>query len=500
MDTFNLAEIFQDHMVLQKGKKVAVFGQGRENQKIVVEMLGMRREARVKSGRWIVFFPPQENREPFSVIVSNKAERKELKDVVLGRVYLAGGQSNMSYELADAIGGDEVIRKKDFPEIRYYHTPRICYEGGGIEDGCSGWVLCNSQTVGRFSAVAYFFAARLQEISREPVGIIGCNWGGTPIYAWCDPDMLPDVACIKEDVAGMVRAAEEKSEEIYREEIKQYKKALEDFEKKVKPFESLKNFPVRYYCATRKKLGFPWPPPLGKYSCQRPGCLYDNMLRKIAPYTMQGVLWYQGCSDVARSGIYEQLLTSMMKMWRNLWEDDELYFFVVQLAMFDEASDREGSMVGIREAQYQAVKKERYAVLASAVDLGEVKNIHPFRKKELGERLAYLAGYLFHSYMENPFSPEICGLMETEEGYLLQFRHAEGGLIAYGGMVQGFTLRRQDGTSIDAKAEIWGNEIMVEKEKSPGKIVAVEYGWKNYIMVNVYNTRNLPLLPFCRML
>ncbi|MDE7224958.1 MAG: sialate O-acetylesterase, partial [Acetatifactor sp.] len=180
------AAVFSNHMVLQRNKKICVFGEGVSGREISVTLGEDRALTRCREGKWTVYLPEREARENLSMEICDGEESIRFTDIAVGEVWLAGGQSNMELELKDADGGQELLQNGSFPRVRFYYTPKQAYKGEDFEkvERNTCWEHFDGKNAAKWSAVGFYFARELAEKLQVTVGVIGCNWGGTSASCW----------------------------------------------------------------------------------------------------------------------------------------------------------------------------------------------------------------------------------------------------------------------------------------------------------------------------
>jgi sialate O-acetylesterase len=187
--SFRLASLFTDNMVLQQGRKIPVWGAARDGEKIVVELNGKKADTEAANGKWMVKLPSMNQGGPYTMTVTAGNQTFRLKNVLLGEVWIASGQSNMEFGLSGAVNGSEEVAAAKYPNIRFFTVERAT-SPKPLDSVGGSWVECNPQNAPSFSAVAYFFARRLATDDGLNVGIIHTSWGGTPAEAWTDEETL----------------------------------------------------------------------------------------------------------------------------------------------------------------------------------------------------------------------------------------------------------------------------------------------------------------------
>jgi len=229
---------------------------------------------------------------------------------------------------------------------------------------------------------------------------------------------------------------------------------------------------------------------------QLPTVLFNGMVSPIIPYTMRGVIWYQGEDNVDRAYQYRRLFPGMIQDWRTHWGQGDFPFIFVQLANYMTAARYPGDSdwAELREAQLMTLSEPNTG-MAVAIDIGEAGDIHPRNKRDVGRRLALYARA--RAYGEDVvYSGPLFQKMQTENGQIrLIFQHTGAGLMAKGGELKGFAIAGENRKFVWADAMIEGNTVVVSSPRIPHP-VAVRYGWANNPVCNLYNREGLPASPF----
>jgi sialate O-acetylesterase len=475
--------IFTDHMVLQRNAEVPVWGTGVDGQRISVACGGKRTETVVSEGKWKAVLPPMEAGGPHELTVRTGDDTMTFTDVLIGDVWLAGGQSNMQWPLKDSEGAETEIRFASHPQIRYYDVPRVAYEDG--VEWAASWKVCSPEHAGDFSAVAYHYAKQLQAQLGIPIGIVGCNFGATSASCWISEE------CLSEDTDLRVYLDE------YREQVKEF-----DWEKHE---EEEKRFQESFDAYNRRleegktggELGdLPWPPPMSPRSFMRPNGLYGTMLKRAVPYGIKGFLYYQGESDASKALLYDKLLKTLIDNWRTDWGNEKLPFLFVQLASFGCDGNPDGEdWALLRESQTMVVEQVPHTGMAVILDCGEEGDIHPRNKKTVGERLALVSLDRVYGVDIESSGPVYSGIQVNGDKAVLLFAHGEGLAAGGGGELTGFEIGARSGRFVPAQAKVAGDTVTLWSPDVPTPY-AVRYGWKNYTEANLTNSLGLPAGPF----
>ena len=363
--------VFSSSMVLQRSKNIAVWGES-DSVSVTVSLNGCTVETNVHDGRWSLSLPPFKAGGPYSMSVTNGSDVINFDDIMIGEVWLAGGQSNMELELKDCRDGSSIVQGASDNgtgcNVRFYYTPKVAWKGEELYQAESGssWDKFTSGKCGRWSAVGYHFASKLSEKLGVTVGIIGCNWGGTSASCWMSRDFLGQQACLYSYLKEYDDIVAKQDEAEYLKEWEEYLIYQAEFDKNVGNYYATSPNPT-WDEAIRLFGENKYPGPVGPRNEHRPCGLYETMVSRIAPYTLAGFLYYQGEEDDHKPYTYYELLSTLVKQWRHDWKDDTLPFMLVQLPIFQgEGEPDYQNWPFIREAQmrlYNTVKNTGIAVI-----------------------------------------------------------------------------------------------------------------------------------------
>lgn len=491
------AAIFSNNMVLQRNKNIKLWGTGIDNQKVIVTLASKAVSTVVQNNAWSLEFPPMPAGGPYNMIITSKDESICYENIMIGEVWLAGGQSNMEFELCNSKNGKEVVENASDLNIRFYSVPRLSYIDDKFdeEESKNLWELCSPETCGKWSAVGYYFAKEIASKLGITIGIISCNYGGTSASAWISSETLSKDIDTKSYVDEYEKACAVQTFEDYCKELDEYNVWYEVWQKKVDSI--YKENPDVLWSKVLSLAGeCRWPGPLGPKSWFRAGGLYETMLKRVCPYTLKGFLYYQGESDDHKPLIYGKLLRTLITEWRRDWNDYELPFLIVQLPMFigKEDKDRKNWPL-IREHQMQTHQTIKNTGIAVTLDLGEFDNIHPLDKEPVGKRLALQAFYHLYGEEISPYGPIYKNRILHPDKIELLFNHAENGFNVNGNEIIGFEIAGEDMNFICAKAEIYGDKIFVSNSTISNPKY-VRYNWTNYGPVTLFGKNGIPLAPF----
>lgn len=455
-----LAPLFKDGMVLQRNKKVSIWGYAKPENEVEVNIIGKKYIAKPNlEGKWNIQIGPLTATESTEIIVKSGKSNIKINNVAVGEVWLASGQSNMEMRIWQSDIRDEFVQD---PNLRVFMQPGWPSENPLFDSG-GEWIGTNHPQFDVSSATAYSFAKELRNKLKVPVGIICSYWGGTGAEAWT-PRKALETDPLTQPIISEYNIANQ---------------ALKD----------------------RKKVDVnPWFVPGQNKS---PGALFNGMIYPHVPYGIQGVIWYQGESNANRAIQYHTLFPMLINSWRTEWNSAELSFYFVQLPKYDggqSGAEILNAWPAIREAQRLTLQKVKNTGMAIALDLGNPNNIHPFFKREIGKRLARLALHDVYGFKDIVRSgPLLKSVTFENDQAILHFDETAKGLTTISGKdLKGFTIAGSDKKFLSAKAVIDKNgksiSVYANGVKNPK---SVRYAWANNPEeANLINKEGLPASPF----
>lgn len=382
--------------------------------------------------QWRVMLPAQPEGGPYTLRIVAGNDAIEFDDVLIGEVWLAGGQSNMELELRNSEHADEALEDCADPLLRFYNVPKTGVINRNAEN-TSSWQESSPENSGVMSAVAYYFARKLRsELDPDlPVGIVDCYIGGTSISCWMSEDALNSSDAGRDYLTRYQRAIAGKTQQQFELETSEWQSQMDAWNAAVETVRQTN--PNATSSELSEQCGTcPWPPPLTPTSQWRPCGPFHAMLERIMPYSLAGFLWYQGEEDEQYCGFYRELLGMMIGEWRALWSEN-LPFLIVQLPQWIDgktAADGNDPMRWpvLREAQWDAAQSIDNVYAICTIDCGEYDNIHPLDKRTPGERLANCALRQIYGMDRVPVhGPTVLGFRCDPNGRVrLFFRYAHG--------------------------------------------------------------------------
>jgi sialate O-acetylesterase len=456
--------VFTDHAVLQRDIPVPVWGQAVPDATVTVAFADQSKTATAdRDGKWSLKLDPlMTSAQGHDFTVTSGGSTFTAHDVLVGEVWLCSGQSNMEKPVGaqpgqrPTVDADNVIKAADHPTIRFLLVPK---SGDPKVIDKSAWSICTPETLDlkkkKPSAVAYFFGLEIQSKLNVPIGLISDSWGGTRIEPWTTPEALDA------------------------------NPALADFAK-----------------AAHAWIGNPTTRGVNT----TPSGLYESMIRPVVPFAIRGALWYQGEQNVMSGdrSAYADKMVSLVSGWRTAWTEGDFPFYYVQLAPFTythlppplHLSAEE--LPCVWEAQAKAmslIPNSGMAVITDLVD--RVSDIHPTRKKEVGQRLALWALAKTYGFSDTIYSGPLYSSSEFQGDHaILHFTQVGSGLASRDGKpLTDFTVAGEDGIFHPATAEIDKDTVVLTSENVLSLRFA-RFGWSEIATPNFMNTEGLPASPF----
>ncbi len=471
-----LPGILSSHMVLQRDRPIHIWGWSNPGEKVSVELHGVSRDAVGDSlGNWSVFLPPESAGGPYQLTVSC-TNKIVLDDILIGDVWFASGQSNMEFPLKGWLGAPmkdsaKEIARADHPQIRLLHIRQKTADFP-LFDNDSSWTVCSPETAADFSAVAYLFGRELNDRERVPIGLIDSTWGGTVAEAWTSLQGISADAGLMPIFATRAHMMQTQGEMVAI--LAKEKREDEAAQKAGQP-------PPQHT----------WHPAPESWA---PAALFNGMVAPVTPYTIRGVIWYQGESNSKRpfAPMYAKLLPALIADWRVHWHEGNFPFLFVQISSFN--SDETEAWPIVREAQRRSLSVANTA-MAVTIDVGDPDNVHPPDKQTVAARLALAARALAYGETIEYSGPLFRQATPEGDAVRVWFDHAAHGLVAKGGALQGFEIAGEDGHFVTATASIDGTTVLVTNVRVAAP-KQVRYGWSNAPTVNLFNSDGLPASPF----
>jgi sialate O-acetylesterase len=433
-----LPRVFSDNMVLQHGKPLPVWGWAAPGETVKVKLGDQEAATQATSkGEWRVTLKPvAPNAEPQTLTVS-AAKTIEIKNVLVGEVWIGSGQSNMEMGMGGINDAQAEIAEANYPNIRLFNIPKRVEQLPAFDVNAT-WQICTPRQ-SRLFGCRYFFGRELHKELNIPVGLIESAWGGTRIEPWTPP-------------VGF--AANPKLQDVC--------KAINDLDNQYRQNVS-QNLPQwqAWTQAMRQALetGTPMPPQpeaakATLTDCQQPTALYNGMIHAIVPYAIRGAIWYQGESNNGEGMLYYEKMKALICGWRQVWSQDCFPFLFVQIAPYIYGDDKvPGTLPGLWEAQTASLQIPNTGI-AGTGDIANLRDIHPTNKQDVGKRLALWALANTYGKKNLVYSGPIYKAQKVEKNKIrLSFDHAGSGLESRDGKALNFfQIAGEDKNFVNAEA------------------------------------------------
>jgi sialate O-acetylesterase len=434
-----LPSILGDHMVLQQKSTVQLWGWAEPGEDVTVIASwdpGKSYKATTSSGsKWKISLATPPAGGPYTIQFKGWGAPMVVTDVLIGEVWVCSGQSNMEWsgnqQLPQSL---EEAPSANNPKIRFFYVPKATSDFPQ-EDVRARWVVCNPEDMKKFSAIGYFFAKQINESTGYPMGMINANWGGTPAETWTPLHAV--------DADPELKAAAEK-------------------------LNPMDRWPVKKALA------------------------YNAMIYPLQQFSIAGVLWYQGESNVSTHASYASLFTKMIDAWRKEW-GKEFPFYFVQIAPFNYGADNINGAL-LREQQTRAAAFPNTGMVITSDLVDTVTDIHPRKKKEVAARLANLA--LSETYGKQGViwkSPSYKSMSIEKDKIRISFNDVSGGLVSVNGAPKSFYIAGADGKFVIAQAKIEKDNTVLVWSKEVKEPKQVRFGFNNTDIPNLKSKEGLPV-------
>ncbi|WP_405413912.1 sialate O-acetylesterase [Maribacter sp. Asnod1-A12] len=433
-----LHNIFSSEMVLQRNADVLVYGWADPNEVFEIYTSWNDETLKVKTGndaKWEINVKTLEAGGPYQIIIKGKNNEIVLKDILIGEVWLCSGQSNMEWSANSKIDNrDYEVENANYSNIRLFTVAKRTSEYPQ-ENVVGNWVSCSPETMQDFSAVAYFFARKVQKELNIPIGLIDNAWGASCAEVWT-PESVFDI-----------------------------RSNLAEAHKKIEP---------------------------NKWVTVKKSTLFNGMIAPLTKFKISGVLWYQGEANTVNAEHYQELFSSMITSWRKEWNDN-FPFFYAQIAPFKYDQEYAGGMVRDQQRRTLMLKNTGMAMTS---DICTTEDIHPLNKQDVGLRLANIALKNHYGLLQDQ---EVYGPLyksfEVDGNQLkVSFSNA-GGLYNKGKKITLFEVSNAAGEWFPAKAKLKNEEVILSSKevKNP---TGVRYAFKSTDIGTLFNAAGLPASTF----
>jgi len=482
-----LPKVFASHMVLQQEMPLVIWGWAQPNETVTVTLASATAQAQANErGEWKVVLPAMKAGGPFTLKVTGSSS-VEFDDVMIGEVWLCSGQSNMEMGIGMAHDAQKEIAEANYPGIRlllvtkkWAPVPQTNFDGE--------WKLCSPQTVAQsgwsgFSAAAYYFGRDLHQKLGVTIGLIDSSWGGTRIEPWTPPEGFAAVPALREDYR-LVQLADPGTP--------QHQQRLQQVLDETEGWLASARQALAVHAVVPSMPVFP-SELQAPHDVQNPTALYNGMIYPLVPFAFRGAIWYQGESNLGEGRRYTERMKALISGWRAVWHEGDFPFYFVQIAPYNYGGKPETEAL-FWEAQAAAAQSIPNCGMAVINDIGNLKDIHPKDKQDVGHRLALLA--LAKTYGQDSLvcsGPTFKSLDLEGDKLRVNFDHVGGGLASREGQPLDWfeIIDADEGGFVKADARIDGSSVILS---APGVThpVAMRYAWSMLAEPHLMNTEGLP--------
>jgi sialate O-acetylesterase len=463
-----LPAVFCDNMVLQQNSNVAFWGTASPNEAISIFVSWSKKTYTIKAteaGFWKLDIPTTKGSFQEQIITLKGDNDILISHVLLGEVWFSSGQSNMEWVMCRVKEAKKELSESNYPNIRLFNITKKIADTphNNFPKECK-WLPCDSVSVKEFSAISYYFAREMHLKLKMPIGIITANWGGTGAECWTTEENNKSNPALKNLYVRWENW-----------DLDRKKDSLSFSDSKSKGIKMEE--PQSVYMTNRPH--------------RRPSVLYNGMVAPLIPYTIKGVIWYQGTSNREWANEYYEQMNALISGWRKNWNKPDLPFYFLQLSAFKYSDSNLASI--IRENQLKTLQIPNTA-MCPTVDIGDLNDLHYPYKLPYGMRLANIA-------LANSYSKKIdfCGPLYSnysikKDSIEITFKYNKN-LNIKGAILNDIFIAGEDKKFVKAQTYIKNNKLIVFSQ-SINSPVSVRYAWNNTDKANLFNGSNLPASPF----
>ena len=475
--------LFSDNMVLQRGIAVPIWGTAKDGEAVSVSFEGQAVKTVAKEGKWSLVLKPLKAGGPFKMTIKGE-NTVTINNILVGEVWVCGGQSNMERQLGPRKGQPLIENWEaeardgiNYPNIREFAVVHGASEVP-LTEVKGKWAVCDSVTCKDFSAIGYFFAKALYQKIKIPIGIIHSSVGGTAVNKWISREAVASNPELTSIAAG------------YEGALKRYPKQLADYQANEASLMEKYKQDLKLAIANNQPHPRKPSPPVEPGKSGNFGGHYNAMIAPLIPYSIKGVVWYQGETDSHNPKMYFPTFTSLIADLRKRWQEGDFPWLFVQIA------PNEKNAPEIREAQMLTYLKTPKTAMTVTTDCADSTfDRHPPFKKKVGERIALTARAVAYNEKIEFMGPIYKDSKVEGNKIIVTFTHADNGLVAKDGDLIAFSIADADKNFVPAKAVIKGNTLEVSAD-GVSKPAFVRFGFSTKPVANLYNKEGLPASPF----
>ena len=489
-----MPKIFSDYMVLQRNADVKIWGTAEPNATVAVQFRGQRKSATADaSGKWSLLLDkmPADKTPREMTVFENGEQSKQFGNILVGEVWVLGGQSNMAWTVGGSTGAKEALeRAAKNKNIRYFWQSPTAMAKTPQKDSPKSARWETGKTASHWSGVGYFFGEKINEKLNVPVGLVFAAQGATAMSAWVEESAMQKNPMMKKIWEDFQKEAANYDEAAYQKACADYKKFVADLaaENAQRKAKGLKEKKMPWDKIEPNKIS---PRP----DFRTPAYKYNALVSPLRGLTVRGAIWYQGESDTKEPNVthFESQMKLVVSEWRKYFDNPEMPFIMAQLSSYSYASEK---WARARAAQLKTANDVEHVFTISTIDSGMKFDIHPRDKATVGVRMANMAlSQVYGKKCVKPFAPQFKAAKYDGDTATVCIE-TYGVPVSLKDAAKGFEVRA-NGKWSEASATLEGCKISV-KSKDGSKVDGVRYLWKAYPQeeICIYNADGLPLFPF----
>jgi sialate O-acetylesterase len=468
-----LPPIISDHMVLQQGTRIRIWGDASVGEQVTVSVLNQIKNTTAnQTGKWEVWLNPTKSNTPVDMVISGK-NSITIKDVLFGDVWFGAGQSNMEWKVKQSNNAEFEIANSANPQIRIFKVNKK-NSNMPLEEVSGRWALCGPDIVGEVSGCLYFFGRDLFKERNGPLGLIEAGWGATPGQSWLSKEAIeevPELAYILSD---------------WNKILSDYPTAFEKYKQELKAWESDTISGKTSNIKTPKA-------PQGPGDKNEPASIFNGIVAPLSKYKIKGVLWYQGEANAYEKTAYPYrlLLKALIRDWRNKWGQGDLPFLIAQLSTLY----KHPYWPILRESQAEVAAQLLNTALIVTIDVGDSTDAHFRNKQEVGRRFALAARHMVYGENIEYSGPVFKNATRKGDFIKIRFNHAKGLQTKGGNNIEGFKISGANGVVKPADARFDGSNVLIPCQGLTAPIT-IYYAFTDAPVCNLFNEAGLPAVPF----
>jgi len=478
-----LPKVFSDNMILQREMVIKIWGKAKSNSIVKIEFANQKVDSKTDAkGFWNVYLKPiSASKNPQKMFIyEDGILQKTISNILIGEVWVSGGQSNMAMPVRACYDWEDVKARADYPNLRYFTPPpaddRILDEEQFDSHTNSHWIIAMHNDAGSADAIAFYFAEKLMKELDIPVGIVQTSRGASQMSTWVAKEEIEKVKSFSTDLKN------------YKEREIAY-----DYEVELERWEGM--------AKAAERDGTKVPPKPRKDGQTIPSQVISNQWNvKVAPvagYTARGFLWYQGEDDSHsyRVETFEEAFTCLINSWRERWGNQKMPFYFIDIG----SREVKHNWAPARSKQNDVWRNVPNTAMACSIDCGDKLDPHPRNKAPLGLRLVAIAlREVYNKDIKTVYSPRFAKAEIQGNQAKAIFDMDYSTLIVKDNELKGFEIKVDGEWKLPESMKLSGDDSVIVFAKKDEVIEGVRYAWKSWVGDDVclYNEVGYPAFCF----